>query len=116
MKLPLSLVLAVFVFGVSSLSFANEGSPSPVPEINAGQQIFEENCARCHDSFFGGFFGGAPRIGKQKAWKDIIPEGKNSMLQNTIDGKGRMKKRGGCEDCSDDDLRAAIDYIIEQSQ
>ena len=117
MKVFMSLATALLL-SVSALALA--GGHAEVEAADpfelSGQAIFEEHCAKCHDSFFGRTFKRAPRIGKVKQWADIIPEGVDQLTQTTIEGKGRMKARGDCEECTDDQLRSAVEYIISQSQ
>lgn len=38
------------------------------------------------------------------------------LLASTVNGMGMMPPKGTCMDCSDDELEAAVDYIIEQAQ
>ncbi len=112
MKVRYSFGMALFVLAFSSVTMAG-GHESTTP---SGQAVFEENCAKCHDSFFGGLFKRAPRIGKQKAWAEYIDQGVGVMTENSIKGEGRMDERGECDECTDADMRAAVEYIVEQSQ
>ena len=112
MKARYSFGMALFVVACSSLAMAG-GHESTAP---SGQVIFEDHCAKCHDSFFGSLFKRAPRIGKQEAWAEFISKGVDEMTDNSITGEGKMKERGGCDECSDADIRAAVEYIVEQSQ
>ncbi|RME04352.1 MAG: cytochrome c5 family protein, partial [Bacteroidetes bacterium] len=36
------------------------------------------------------------------------------MLANTLAGRGKMEPRGGCSDCSDAEIRAAVEYMLDQ--
>ena len=38
------------------------------------------------------------------------------LLKLTIDGKGAMPARGGCFECSDEQLMDVIKYIVSQSE
>ena len=90
-----------------------DGHSSTAP---SGQAVFEASCANCHDSFIGGFFSGAPAIGDKDDWAALVPKGIDGLTGTTIAGIGEMAARGGCAECSDEDIRAAIEYILEQSQ
>ncbi len=83
-----------------------EGDP------NAGEKIFKEFCATCHgkppliDIK-------APRIGDKKIWQALLQaQGMSTLLNMTIKGFGAMPARGGCFECSDEQLRGAIEYMI----
>jgi len=41
-----------------------------------------------------------------------LVQGIDRLLQTVIAGKGAMPPRGTCADCSDDDLQAAIEYML----
>ena len=82
----------------------------------SGQAVYETHCANCHSGGFGGFFTGAPKVGKKKDWKELIPKGVDELTANTITGIGEMVARGQCETCSDEDIRAAVEYMVEESQ
>lgn len=80
----------------------------------AGKKIFKEFCTTCH---------GrqpiidipAPRIGDQKIWQALDTIGVDNLLKITVTGKGAMPARGGCFECSDDQLRATIVYMLNES-
>ena len=59
---------------------------------------------------------GAPKFGDKAAWEPRIAQGIDAMLSTAINGKGAMPPRGTCMDCSDADLKAAIEYMISNSQ
>ena len=90
---------------------ASHGNAKP-----SGQAVFETSCANCHSGGFGGFFTGAPKIGKKKDWKTLTQKGVDGLTASTIAGIGKMEPRGACATCSDEDIRAAVEYMLEQSQ
>ena len=81
---------------------------------NAGEKIFKEYCTSCHGKkpiipIL------APLIGDKKEWKKLSRLGLPALLKTTIDGKDAMPARGGCFECSDKQIRQAIEYILNQS-
>jgi cytochrome c5 len=82
---------------------------------DAGRKIFKEFCTVCHakepqiDIK-------APRIGDKAVWKALQKLGKNKLLKMTLEGVGAMPARGGCFECSDEQLAETIQYILNQSQ
>jgi cytochrome c5 len=43
-------------------------------------------------------------------------KGMDELMNSTINGIGMMPAKGTCMNCSDDDLQAAVDYMVESSQ
>ncbi len=82
---------------------------------DAGRKIFNEFCATCHNqqpiiNIH------APRIGDKKIWQALSKQGLSTLLKVTIDGRGAMPARGGCFECSDQQLTETIQYILKQSE
>ena len=77
-----------------------------------GQKTYQTSCQACHNSGAAG----APKLGDKAAWAPRIATGVDAMLAVAIKGKGAMPPKGACAACTDDDLKAAIEYIVSQSQ
>jgi cytochrome c5 len=77
-----------------------------------GQQVYTRFCFSCHAAGIAG----APRVGDAEAWAVRVAKGRDALLQATIDGvPPGMPAKGLCSQCSDEELAAALDYMIEQS-
>lgn len=80
----------------------------------SGEDVYNAACMACHSTGAGG----APKLGDVAAWADRIAKG-NEALHNSgingIAGTGMMAK-GGCMNCSDDEIIAAVDHMIAGSQ
>ena len=81
---------------------------------DVGHIVFHSYCASCH--------GpnpqvpvNAPMIGDKKVWAALKRLGVSHLLSLTIEGVNAMPARGGCFECSDDQLKAAIVYMIRKS-
>lgn len=77
----------------------------------AGRKIFKEFCGCCHDrdpiiNL------NAPRIDEKQKWQALKKLGIPSLLKLTVQGNGAMPARGGCFECSDQQLKEAIHYMI----
>ena len=59
---------------------------------------------------------GAPMLGDAGAWTDRLTKGIETVYTNAINGINGMPARGTCMDCSDDEVIAAIDYILDNSK
>lgn len=78
-----------------------------------GQKVFNRSCKMCH----GTGMMGAPKIGDKSAWKPRIEaRDKKTMIEGTIKGFGKMMPRGGCRACSDEDIAAAVEYLLSQAE
>lgn len=78
----------------------------------SGQEVYNSICMACHDTGVSG----SPVIGDAAAWADRIAQGMDSMYANSINGMGVMPARGGNPNLSDEEVKAAVDYIVERSQ
>ena len=88
-----------------------EAGAQRVASARSGSAVYEASCAACHNSGAAG----APRLGSSD-WADRLDEkGLDALVQNTIDGLNAMPPRGGCSDCSDDEIAAAVDHILDES-
>lgn len=75
--------------------------------VDKGSSIYQQNCRSCHDS---GIMG-APKIGNARFSAEI-----EKLVENSIKGIGRMPARGGNRNLSDEDVRAAVMYMVEESK
>lgn len=95
--------------------FAEE-QPS-TERLKEGWTVFNRTCTVCHWPGVGG----APRIGDKNAWQARIDLGKTVLYRHAINGwtgasGKRMPARGGNWNLTDDQVRAAVDYIIHNSR
>ena len=80
----------------------------------SGEEVYNAACMACHSTGAGG----APKIGDAAAWADRIAKGMDALYQsgiNGVPGTGMIAK-GGCMNCSDEEIQASVDYIVAQSQ
>ena len=77
---------------------------------------YETYCTACHG--FG--IAGAPILGDVDNWKPRIEKGLDVLYENAINGYtgelGVMPKKGGFTNLSDDQVRAIVDYMVENSR
>ncbi|MCT2530076.1 c-type cytochrome [SAR92 clade bacterium H921] len=78
----------------------------------SGSDIYGTNCMACHTSGIAG----APMMGDAVAWAERLEQGIETVYANAINGIRGMPMRGTCMDCSDDEVIAAIDHILDNSQ
>ena len=75
-----------------------------------GKEIFDGTCKVCHAQGING----APILGNQKMWAKRITQGEDVLVEHAINGfaKGMMPPRGGNPELSDQDIRAAVKYML----
>ena len=78
----------------------------------SGEDIYNQSCLACHASGAAG----APKLGDKAAWEPRVALGVEALLSTAISGKNAMPPRGTCAACSDDDLKAAIEYMLSKVQ
>lgn len=76
----------------------------------SGEQVYQQVCASCHTS---GVLN-APKPGDAAAWEPRLAKGSDTLYANAINGIGAMPAKGGRADVSDDAIKAAVDYLLEQ--
>jgi len=74
---------------------------------------FNKSCATCHNAGVAG----APKFGDVVAWAPRIEKGMDVLYSSTINGlPPAMPQKGMCFSCSDDDLRALVDYMVSAAK
>ncbi|MFL6715930.1 MAG: c-type cytochrome [Burkholderiaceae bacterium] len=83
---------------------------APAAAADAGKKLYESACVACH----GAGVAGAPKFGDKAAWADRIKQGSNVLYEHAIKGfqgkNGMMPPKGGSA-ASDDEVKAAVDYM-----
>ena len=84
----------------------------------AGEQVYRNYCAECHTpDADGNTIDFAPAIGNDRLWKYRmeLAGGRDGLYRGAINGLYNMLPKGGHSHLSDDEVRAAVDYILENS-
>ena len=74
----------------------------------SGKQVYQYNCALCHKTGLNG----APKYGNDKLWKPRISKEKEKVYSNALHGKGAMPPKGGHPNLTDEQVKAAVDYMV----
>lgn len=77
--------------------------------VRSGADVYGKFCTACHST---GLLN-APKTGDSAAWtaKADASGGLDGLLKNAISGINAMPPKGTCGDCSDDELKAAIQHM-----
>lgn len=78
----------------------------------SADKIYGQFCIACH----GTGAAGAPKYGDGGAWAPRVSQGMEMLLSHAIQGKGGMPARGTCSNCTDDEVKSAVQYILDNSK
>jgi cytochrome c5 len=101
MKTVATAITSAVLLGLAGLASAADG-----------QAIYQQSCQSCHAAGVAG----APKLGDKDAWAPRIAAGMDALMNTVMNGKNAMPPKGACMSCSDEDLTAAVQYMVEQSQ
>lgn len=85
--------------------------------VNAatGEEVYKTTCATCHAT---GVLN-APKLGDATAWEKRVTErGMDGLYASALNGfnNNAMPPKGLCMKCSDEELKAAVDYMIKGAE
>ena len=99
----------------AALAAAPQAEAKPAAQADAGntvgKKLYESVCITCHSIGLAG----APKFGDKASWEPFIKTGLDAMLKNATTGVGAMPPRGGSQ-ASDDELKAAIQYMVDAAK
>jgi cytochrome c5 len=94
-------------------------APAPAPAVaenTLGKGVFGNTCAMCHAAGVAG----APKPGDKADWGPRIAQGNDVLYKHALEGftgaKGMMPPRGGGASLTDDEVKAAVDFMVAQSR
>ncbi|WIO73697.1 cytochrome c5 family protein [Porticoccaceae bacterium LTM1] len=75
----------------------------------SGEDIYKKSCFACHATGASG----APKLGDAAAWKPRADQGMETLLKHAWNGFNAMPPKGTCFDCSEDEIKAAIQHMLD---
>lgn len=77
-----------------------------------GQEIYERYCVVCHKDGLAG----APRFRNEQDWKPrLVGRKLDDLVASSLKGFNAMPAKGTCIKCNEDELKAAISYMLPKS-
>jgi len=74
-----------------------------------GEAVYNKACVNCHAAGVAG----APKAHAADEWAPRLAAGIDALVASATAGKGAMPPKGLCADCSDADLKAAIEFMVK---
>ena len=80
-------------------------------DLAKGEEVYKATCAACHAAAVMG----APKLGDKAAWAPRLAAGKDKVYANSINGIKLMPPKGGNPSLKDEDVKAAVDFMISKA-
>lgn len=81
-------------------------------EESVGKQVVTQVCAVCHST---GMMN-SPKIASAEDWAPRIEKGMDTLYEHAINGFNMMPARGGNPKLTDDEVKAAVDYMTSSAE
>ncbi len=95
-----SLRSLVLSFGIALIA---------APAIAAdGKAVYDGTCSVCHAAGVAN----APKFGDKAAWAPRAGAGVATLVGTVVKGKGAMPPKAGNANLKDDDIKAAVEYML----
>ncbi len=106
------MAIAVYLKTVESEEWVGLPPSKEPPTVRRGKQVYMSSCILCHQH--GEMT--APRIGNGSNWYlRLKNSGLSGLYRHVINGYNSMPIKGACVTCSDNDMIASVDYILDKS-
>jgi cytochrome c5 len=89
---------------------AEGGAEAASPPVDGGM-VYNQVCAVCHRTGLNA----APKYGDKLKWKKVVEKGRDAVYQNALNGIRGMPPRGGVATLTDEEIKAATDYMVNGS-
>ncbi len=80
-------------------------------DLAKGEQVYGATCLACH----GAGVMGAPKFADKAAWQPRIAKGNATLYASAMDGFKTMPAKGGNMMLKDDEVKAAVDYMVSKA-
>lgn len=77
-----------------------------------GVTVYQQLCSTCHSS--GQDL--VPQLNDPGAWESRLSKGLAVLYENTMNGIGDMPEKGLCSNCSDAEIKAAVNFMVKRLQ
>ncbi|MDI5987243.1 c-type cytochrome [Halomonas sp. M4R5S39] len=95
---------ATTLTGIAALAFTAIAQAEP-----DGEAIYNQACMACHMTGAAG----APIKDDEEAWAPRLEQGMETLYDHAINGFQAMPPKGGQMNLSDEEVKAAVDFMLE---
>ncbi|MFB9887779.1 c-type cytochrome [Balneatrix alpica] len=85
-------------------------APAAASGPRSGADVYAASCQACHAVGVAG----APKFGTSD-WTERAAKGMDTLLANAINGINAMPPRGTCATCSDEEIQASIQHMLDSA-
>jgi cytochrome c5 len=106
--------VAKFVMAGAAKASTEPAQASVVVQVKDrdGQQVYQASCVACHSTGIAG----APKVGDKGQWATRVAAGTEALYRNALVGTqspaGVMPAKGGNPSLSDQEVKAAVDFMV----
>lgn len=93
---------------VAGFALAKADAAAATGAPKDGPTVFNSVCGACHNTGAAG----APKVDDKAAWAPRVATGTAALYNSALNGKNAMPPKGGASTLSDDEIKAAVDYIL----
>ncbi len=102
---------------IGTVCMAGDSCAAAVVEVvsgpRTGQSLYETKCTACHAIGVAG----APKFGHAEDWEPrVSAKGMDGIFKSAWNGLNAMPPKGTCGDCTEDELKGAIEYMVSHSK
>lgn len=113
---PAAAAPAAAASAAAAPAAAAPAAPAPAQQAAAvnpvGEKLYKTACFACHATGVAN----APKFGDKAAWEPYIKTGMDAMVKVAMTGKGAMPPKGGAANASEEDIRAAVQYMVDAAK
>ena len=100
-------------YGAILLSLIAGCGSEPDEAEHPGKAVYQRYCYACHQAGIAD----APKLGDTDAWAPRLQKSRAELVENVMIGMPPgMPPRAGCASCSDEELEAAVDFMVLRAQ
>src|ERR1044071_8057354 len=74
-----------------------------------GKAVYDKGCGGCHNAM-------DPKLGDKAKWAPLAKQGTDVLVASVVKGKGAMPPKGGMASASNEDIKAAVEYMVSKAK
>ena len=95
--------------GKVTIAAAETATTTEPAAPRSGDVIYNSLCIACHSTGLAN----APKAGDSAKWSALMEVGMDSLVDSAKKGKNAMPPMGTCADCTDEELKNAIQFMVD---